>query len=241
MIRTVETVREAIEAGITRAELQQLLPPGGARNAVDCALWELEARQKETTVMALAGIADPRPLVTVCTVGFPTRPPGNGATGAGLWRGARAEAQADRRSVQPHRVRAVRAACPKAGIGVDANQGLNRATTEKLLPVLLEANVALLEHPGGGGAGRLARRPQVAHPARCGRKRAEPCRPAVADRALSGGEYQARQMRRTDRGAGDRPAGVGARPQGDGRQHARHLLVDGPGLCRRPALRRRRS
>ena len=45
---------------------------GAARNAVDCALWELEARQKETTVMALAGIADPRPLVTVCTVGADT-------------------------------------------------------------------------------------------------------------------------------------------------------------------------
>lgn len=146
MIHEVEAVRDAIEAGITRAELQSLLPPGGARNAVDCALWELEARQQNTTVMALAGIRDPRPLVTVCTVGADTpEAMAQQALAYGPVPALKLKLTEDPSNAD--RVRAVRAACPKAWIGVDANQGLTRATTEALLPVLLEADVALLEQP----------------------------------------------------------------------------------------------
>ncbi len=146
MIHTVEGVRDAIEAGITREELATLLPPGGARNAVDCALWDLEARRAGTTVMALAGIRDPRPLVTVCTVGADT-PEAMARQALTYGKVPALKLKLTEDPSNADRVRAVRAACPDAWIGVDANQGLTRASTEALLPTLVEARVALLEQP----------------------------------------------------------------------------------------------
>ncbi|MFZ8442037.1 hypothetical protein ACO1ML_13690, partial [Staphylococcus aureus] len=61
--------RAAIESGLDRQSLQRLLPPGGARNAVDCAMWELEASRKATPVSELAGIGALHPLVTTFTLG----------------------------------------------------------------------------------------------------------------------------------------------------------------------------
>ena len=63
MLATLEGMRDSIEAGIDRESLRALLPPGGARNAVDCALWELESRRAEVPVWQLAGLAPPRPLL----------------------------------------------------------------------------------------------------------------------------------------------------------------------------------
>lgn len=146
MIGQVEAVREAIESGITRAQLQTLLPPGGARNAVDCALWELEARQAGSTVMEMAGITRPRPLTTVCTVGADTpEVMAQAAKGYGPVPALKLKLTEDPSNAD--RVRAVRAAAPDAWIGVDANQGLDRRSVEALLPVLAETRVALLEQP----------------------------------------------------------------------------------------------
>ena len=69
MLAAIENVRPVVERGITRAELQQLLPPGGARNALDCALWELEAKRSGQQVYELAGVPVPRPLLTTFTLG----------------------------------------------------------------------------------------------------------------------------------------------------------------------------
>jgi L-alanine-DL-glutamate epimerase-like enolase superfamily enzyme len=146
MIGQVEALRETIEAGITREQLLTLMPPGGARNAVDCALWELEANRAGTSVMALAGIRAPRPLVTVCTVGADTpEAMARQALAYGPVPALKLKLTDDPGNAD--RVRAVRAVCPDAWIGVDANQGLTRATTEALLPVLVDAGVALLEQP----------------------------------------------------------------------------------------------
>ncbi len=57
MVAAIEAVRGDIEAGVDRGALQSLLPPGGARNAVDCALWELEARRRRMPVWELAALA----------------------------------------------------------------------------------------------------------------------------------------------------------------------------------------
>src|SRR4051812_12210754 len=62
LLAQIETVRDAIEGGADRARLHQLLPAGGARNALDCALWDLEAKQTGTPVWQLAGQQEPRPL-----------------------------------------------------------------------------------------------------------------------------------------------------------------------------------
>jgi L-alanine-DL-glutamate epimerase-like enolase superfamily enzyme len=69
MVAALEARRAAIESGIDRASLQQLLPAGGARNALDCALWELDARRTGKAVWELAGLDPPRPLVTTFTLG----------------------------------------------------------------------------------------------------------------------------------------------------------------------------
>ena len=66
-------VADAIVAGIDRAGLQRLLPPGGARNALDCALWDLEAKISGRSVWELAGVT-PRPLETVYTISIEATP-----------------------------------------------------------------------------------------------------------------------------------------------------------------------
>ncbi|MDH0865236.1 dipeptide epimerase [Mitsuaria sp. GD03876] len=147
----LEAVRDVIEAGIDRAALRQLLPPGGARNALDCALWELEALRRDQPVWALAGGSPPRPLTTTFTLG--AGDPGAMADAAKAFGVARAlklkltgETEAD-----IARVRAVRAARPDAWIGVDANQGFTPATIEPLLPVLVACDVSLVEQPFARG------------------------------------------------------------------------------------------
>src|SRR5579875_218062 len=68
MISVIEGIRQEIERGLSRIELQDLLPAGGARNALDCAFWELESRRSETPVWQLAGVPQPRALVTTFTL-----------------------------------------------------------------------------------------------------------------------------------------------------------------------------
>src|SRR5262245_37650430 len=67
--QTLEAHRSAIEAGVTRAQLRHLLPVGGARNAVDCALWELEAQRTGRSVWQLAGLVRVMPRRTTFTLG----------------------------------------------------------------------------------------------------------------------------------------------------------------------------
>ena len=69
MVAAIETRRSAIEGGINRAALQRLMPPGGARNAVDCALWDIEAQQTGREVWEIAGLPSVKPLVTTFTLG----------------------------------------------------------------------------------------------------------------------------------------------------------------------------
>ena len=143
----IEGVRGAIEAGIDRAALQDLLPPGGARNAVDCALWELDARRSSTPVWKLAGLPPPKALVTTFTLGADD--PAAMASGARKYAQARAlklKLTGDL-NLDSARVRAVRAARPEVWMGVDANQGYSIEALDSLLRVLIDANVSLLEQP----------------------------------------------------------------------------------------------
>lgn len=151
MLARIEAHRGAIESGLTRAELRDLLPAGGARNALDCARWELEARRAGVSVWRLAGIETPRPLRTTFTVS--AKEPDAMAEGARAYTQARAvkiklTGEVD---LDIERVRAVRAARPDVWLGVDANQGYVPATLGRLLPVLVEARVALLEQPCARG------------------------------------------------------------------------------------------
>lgn len=146
MLAQVEAVRARIEAGITREALQQLLPAGGARNALDCALWDLEAKRSGKPVWELAGLSAPRSLLTTYTVGADE--PALMAQRAGSYPMARAiklKLTDDERNAE--RVLAVRQARPDVWLMVDANQGFTRESLAQLLPTLIEARVDVVEQP----------------------------------------------------------------------------------------------
>jgi L-alanine-DL-glutamate epimerase-like enolase superfamily enzyme len=146
MIGQIERLRTAIEAGISRDSLQQMLPPGGARNALDCALWDLEAKISGRAAWQLAGLQKPRPLLTTFTC--PANAPEEMAAVAGAYAKARAiKVKLTGESIDAERVCAVREARTDVWLGVDGNQGFTRASLEQLMPVLLEARVALIEQP----------------------------------------------------------------------------------------------
>ena len=147
MTAAIEAQRRAIEAGIDRTSLQQLLPAGGARNALDCALWELEARRSGRAVWELAGLGAPTPLVTTFTLG--AEAPGVMAACARRYAQAKAlklklTGESD---LDSERVRAVRQARPDVWLAVDANQGYSIGELPALVRTLLDAKVALLEQP----------------------------------------------------------------------------------------------
>jgi len=147
MVAAIEASRAAIEAGIDRAGLQQLLPPGGARNAVDCALWDLDAHRTGKEVWELAGLPPPKPLITTFTLGADD--PSVMAAGASKYANARALKMKLTGELERDiaRVQAVRRARPHTWLGVDANQGYDIVELDKLLGALVDADVSLLEQP----------------------------------------------------------------------------------------------
>jgi len=146
MIRQIDSLRTTIESGINRDVLQRLLPPGGARNALDCALWDLEAKLAGRAVWEMAGLQKPRPLLTTFTCGADD--PETMASIARGYGSARAiKIKLTGEGCDADRVRAVRSARADVWLGVDANQGFSRETLDRLMPVLLEAQVALIEQP----------------------------------------------------------------------------------------------
>jgi L-alanine-DL-glutamate epimerase-like enolase superfamily enzyme len=151
MSAAIENVRRDIEQGADRESLRRLLPPGGARNALDCALWDLEAKRLGQPVWRIAGLERPRALLTTFTV--PANDPATMAAKAVEY------AQAKQLKLKltgdipldTERVRAVRRARPDAWIGVDANQGFTAETLAALLPELVSAKVQLVEQPFARG------------------------------------------------------------------------------------------
>jgi L-alanine-DL-glutamate epimerase-like enolase superfamily enzyme len=142
----VEAMRKPIEAGLSREQLQALMPPSSARNAVDCALWDLEAKVTGRPAFQRAGLEHPRPLVTAFTCHADT--PQKMAARARGYAGARAiKLKLTGEPVDADRVRAVREALPDVWLGIDANQGFTRAFLDWIMPTLLESRVALIEQP----------------------------------------------------------------------------------------------
>ncbi|KQY27732.1 mandelate racemase [Caulobacter sp. Root487D2Y] len=153
--RRIEDQRQVIEGGIDRQDLGAILPAGGARNAIDCALWELESLELGLPVWALAGVGTPRPLTTTFTL--PAEPP------AILLEQLLEFAQAKAIKLKldgdlaadTERVRAVRRARPDVWLGVDANQGYGGEDLDALVAMLVDSGVALLEQPVARGAEAL--------------------------------------------------------------------------------------
>jgi len=126
--------------------LRRLLPAGGARNAVDCALWDLESQLRGMPAWKIAGLNPPVPLVTTFTLS--AEDPEQMARTALSYAGAQAiKLKLTGTAIDAERVKAVRAARPEAWLGVDGNQGFSRAALADLLPVLVDARVGLIEQP----------------------------------------------------------------------------------------------
>lgn len=146
MLQQVERLRGRIERGVTREQLLGLLPAGGARNAVDCALWDLEAKRGNTSVWQLAGLSRPESLLTTYTLSADD--PDEVGAAALSYQGARAlKLKLKDDHLNAERVRAVRAARPDVWLMVDANQGLTRESLAQMLPTFVESGVAVVEQP----------------------------------------------------------------------------------------------
>jgi L-alanine-DL-glutamate epimerase-like enolase superfamily enzyme len=150
MMADVASVRDAIETGADRHQLRGLLPNGGARNALDCALWDLEAKRTNTTVWQLAGI-EPRVTRTVLTIGIGT--PEEMAAAAASLDADRLKVKLD--SDMPMEcIAAVRSVRPRDEIIVDVNQGWTFDELTAHAPRLAELGVALIEQPLPRGGDR---------------------------------------------------------------------------------------
>jgi len=145
MLEQVNAVADIIRGGITRQELQSLLPAGGARNAIDCALWDLECKRQDRTIWQLTGI-EPRPVTTVFTIGLESTPEAM-AEKAGAAEDCpvlKIKLDADR---PLEKLTAIRAARPDALLVVDANQGWDFSLLQAVLPGCAELGLSMLEQP----------------------------------------------------------------------------------------------
>jgi L-alanine-DL-glutamate epimerase-like enolase superfamily enzyme len=143
MLADVASVREAVEAGAGREELRELLPPGGARNALDCALWDLEAKRQNKTIWELTGI-EPGLTRSVLTIGIGT--PDEMAEAARTLDSNRIKVKLDA-TTPVERLAAVRKVRPKEEIIVDVNQGWSFDQLVEVAPQLAELDVAMIEQP----------------------------------------------------------------------------------------------
>jgi L-Ala-D/L-Glu epimerase len=140
----IEAMIDQVDGGLDRQGLLTAMKPGAARNAIDCALWDLEAKLSGKRAWDLAGIPAPKPLTTVYTISL----------------GAPEEmAENARNSGRPHlkiklggegdadRLAAIRAAVPEATLVIDANEAWTPANLEKNLAVCERFGIAMVEQP----------------------------------------------------------------------------------------------
>ncbi len=145
VVAAIEVVRQPLLDGLDRAGLQRLLPGGAARNGLDCAFWDLEAKQSGRPAHVLAGLPAPGPVNTAYTIslGMPDA----------MAQAAQAAAARPLLKIKlggdedPARIRAVRNAAPAAELIVDANEGWTPENLAANLAACAEAGVTLIEQP----------------------------------------------------------------------------------------------
>ncbi len=154
----VETIRSqsfAVAGGIDRAGMQAALPPGAARNALDCALWDFEAKASGISVVAMLGLGAPSPLTTAYTLSLGTPESMEAA----------ARSAADRPLLKVKlggegdelRIAAVRRGAPQSRLIVDANEAWSPGSFDMLMRACRDAGVELIEQPLPVGADDLLR------------------------------------------------------------------------------------
>ena len=146
----IEAMREPLAGGLDRTGLQERMPAGAARNALDCAFWDFEAKRAGKPAHALAGLPAPRPLVTAYTISLDRAD----AMAAAAAKAASRELLKVKLggAGDPERIRAIRAATPGCELIVDANEGWNPENLAENLAACAEAGVTLIEQPVPAGA-----------------------------------------------------------------------------------------
>ena len=157
---TIEASAPQLAEGLTRLELQSLLPPGAARNALDCALWDLDAKLSGIPVAELAGLPPLAPVLTAFTISL--------ASPEEMARKAKEAAGYPLLKLKlggdgdEERLAAVREAVPSARLIVDANEAWPAEAIERLLRAAKAARIELIEQPLAAGADDLLR--HIPHP-----------------------------------------------------------------------------
>ena len=145
VIGALSAISGRLAPDFDRAALQQAMPAGAARNALDCAFWDLEAKRAGRRAHELAGLPAPQPLITAYTISF----------GTPEAMAAAAHAASARKLLKiklggpgdPQRIAAVRAAAPRCELIVDANEGWSAENLAANLAACAEAGVTLIEQP----------------------------------------------------------------------------------------------
>ena len=142
---TLEALRPEIEGGLDRIALQQAMPPGAARNALDCAFWDFEAKRAGLLVHELAGLPAPAPLVTAYTISLGTP---DAMADAASKAASRTLLKVKLGGAgDPERIAAVRKAAPAAELIVDANEAWTQQDLTDNLAACAAAGVTLIEQP----------------------------------------------------------------------------------------------
>ena len=153
VITQIENIMPVLREGLDRGSLQSVLPAGAARNAVDCALWDLESKQHRQRIWQRLNKPEPDALLTAYTLSLDT--PENMQ--------AAAEANSDRPLLKLKlagagdlaRVTAVRKGAPQARIIVDANEGWDETLYRELVPALQKLGVEMIEQPLPAGQDQI--------------------------------------------------------------------------------------
>ena len=145
IVAAIEAVRPVLRRGFDRGVLQRAMPAGAARNALDCAYWDVNARQAGRPVHELAGLGAPAPRTTAYTISLAPAAAMAAAAERAAWRPLlKVKLGGDD---DGKRIAAVRRAAPRAQLIVDANEGWTPDNLPENLAACADAGVALIEQP----------------------------------------------------------------------------------------------
>ena len=146
IVAAIEALRPALRLGLDRSALQRILAAGAARNALDCAYWDVNAKQAGRRAYELAGLSRPRPLTTAYTISLAAAAEMAAAAEQAAWRPL-LKVKLGGGQGDDRRIAAVRRAAPRAEIIVDANEGWDADNFEQNLAACADAGVTLIEQP----------------------------------------------------------------------------------------------
>ncbi len=146
IVAAIEAVRPVLRRGLDRGALQRAMRAGAARNALDCAYWDVNAKQTGLRVHELAGLGAPAPLTTAYTISLAAAAAMAAAAEQAAWRPL-LKVKLGGGDDDGKRIAAVRRAAPRAELIVDANEGWNPDNFEANLAACADAGVTLIEQP----------------------------------------------------------------------------------------------